>query len=320
MATSVVEHLAARTQYFSDSYIVRWLLQNSLGRSYHEAYPDSKLPERWEYYIDQPTPAGLLRIYPLHVLELLEPCCGSGNFLCEAFDMFVAMYQEQHPDWSAAAIAERVLERHLYGMDIDPLVVEEAQERLFNQAACFAGTTALPAPNIVALPDMLGSLRRPTLFEPIHPCLERQYAVVVTNPPYMTSGKMPVLLKEYLERHYEFGKRDLCTAFIQRCLELCSQGGRVAMITQQSWMFLRSFTELRRDLLRTVTLETLGHLGDKAFAEIGGGVVATAMFVFGNSTPDPEHRMTAIRLVGLPSPDEKARVLRDVARSLKESL
>ncbi|MCZ7570454.1 MAG: BREX-1 system adenine-specific DNA-methyltransferase PglX [Ardenticatenaceae bacterium] len=75
--------------------------------------------------------------------------------------------------------------------------------------------------------------------------LDRRYAVVVTNPPYMGSGNMDAPLKNYVSRHYPSGKRDLYAAFILRCLELCRPNGRVAMVTQQSWMFLRSFADLR---------------------------------------------------------------------------
>ncbi len=93
-------------------------------------------------------------------------------------------------------------------------------------------------------------------------------------------------------------------------------GGRVAMITQQSWMFLRSFAELRGGtdgLLRTITLDALAHLGAGAFEEISGEVVQNAMFILVQQQPGPEHRLNAIRLVGLKSPQEKARVLREVA-------
>ena len=157
--------------------------------------------------------------------------------------------------------------------------------------------------------------------------LDRKYAVVVTNPPYMGSGNMDMPLKKYVERHYKPGKRDLYAAFILRCLELSRTGGRVAMITQQSWMFLRSFTELRAvadekladarkkaeftGLLRETAIESLAHLGANGFEEISGEVVQNAMFVLANAAPHAEHRMTAFRLVGLKSGPEQARVLRE---------
>ena len=75
--------------------------------------------------------------------------------------------------------------------------------------------------------------------------LDSRYAVVVTNPPYMGSKNMDTPLKKYVEKYYPSGKRDLYAAFILRCFELCRLNGRVAMVTMQSWMFLRSFAELR---------------------------------------------------------------------------
>lgn len=74
--------IAAATQLFTEPYMVQWLLQNSLGRSYHEAYPDSTLPESWTYYIRnrperQPAPESPR---PLEALDLIDPCCGSGQF------------------------------------------------------------------------------------------------------------------------------------------------------------------------------------------------------------------------------------------------
>src|SRR5205085_2142767 len=111
--------IAAATQLFTEPYMVKWLLQNSLGRSYHEIYPGSALPMTWEYYI-RPDTLGKPAVTDLASLTLLDPCVGSGHFLREAFDMLVAMYREQQPNLSAVEIADRVLSQHLHGIDIDP--------------------------------------------------------------------------------------------------------------------------------------------------------------------------------------------------------
>ena len=141
---------------------------------------------------------------------------------------------------------------------------------------------------------------------------------------------MDMPLKRYIEQYYKPGKRDIYAAFILRCLQLCRSNGRVAMITQQSWMFLRSFAELRAlphdqlaeaqkkgqytGLLRESSIEALAHLGPNGFEEISGEVVQNAMFVLANRAPSAEHRMIAFRLVGLKSAAEKGRVLREAAR------
>lgn len=75
--------------------------------------------------------------------------------------------------------------------------------------------------------------------------LSRRYDVVCTNPPYMGSKNMATVLKDFVGKHYAPGKRDLYAAFILRCRELAAEGGYVAMVTQQSWMFLRSYADLR---------------------------------------------------------------------------
>lgn len=155
--------------------------------------------------------------------------------------------------------------------------------------------------------------------------LSRRYDVIAANPPYMGSKNMGEMLKRYVEQHYTSGKRDLYAAFILRCKELSLVGGRVAMVTQQSWMFLRSFAELRaveedklkrlktcafRGLLRDTTIETLAHLGPGAFGEISGEVVNIVLFTLTNIEPRIEHRITAFRLIGPKSPEEKQIKLR----------
>ena len=77
--------------------------------------------------------------------------------------------------------------------------------------------------------------------------LSRRYDVVCTNPPYMGSKNMEPVLKAFVAKHYASGKRDLYAAFILRCRELAVEDGHVAMVTQQSWMFLRSYAELRAE-------------------------------------------------------------------------
>jgi len=159
-------------------------------------------------------------------------------------------------------------------------------------------------------------------FDFLRLCMD-QYDVVYTNPPYMGSKNMGKELKDFVAHAYPQGKRDLYAAFILRCLEMAEQNGYVGMVTQQSWMFLRSFADLRalpedrlqkaegtfKGLLRETTIETLAHLGPHAFSEIGGEVVNTALFSFRKIAPPKEHTMTAFRLIAPKSPQEKDRLL-----------
>lgn len=432
--------IAAATQLFTEPYMVQWLLQNSLGRSYHEAYPDSKLPQTWDYYIrnrpeGQEPPA---HPRPLEALDLIDPCCGSGHFLREAFDMFAAMYREQHPELSAAEIADRVLARHLHGIDLDPRAAQLAALTLYLRAWELVREEArqqrrplsaigyrLSAINIASTPsglsagalqrhlrrhpedrvlrpllegvfaaleqaDILGSLLRPaehidtaikalqgthqvamdfeaddaalrrTITElarrdpaelkkvlldrvaksfaaeagagdvaadlfgreaergvRLLQLLDRKYAVVVTNPPYMGARNLDQMVKGYIERYFAEGKRDLYSAFMIRCLELCYPEGRSAMITMHGWMFLRSFTQLRKSevlennrgmfagILQSTSIEGLVHLGRHAFSEADPPSNAV-MFALRNAKPSDRFCIWAHRMIASKPADQQA--------------
>lgn len=140
--------------------------------------------------------------------------------------------------------------------------------------------------------------------------LTRRYDVVVTNPPYAGSKNLDPPVKTFVERGYKDGKRDLYAAFIIRCLEFAHNGGYVGMITQQSWLFLRSFVKLRERVLTNAAVTSLAHLGAGSFEEISGEVVNVALFTLRKDVPGAGHRIDAFRLVGPRSPGEKNRLLR----------
>lgn len=147
--------------------------------------------------------------------------------------------------------------------------------------------------------------------------LGRRHDAVVTNPPYAGSKNLSPRLKAFVEREYKEGKRDLYAAFIQRCRDFAWRGRYVGMVTQQSWLFLRSFAALRKDVLERTAVATLAHLGPRAFEEIGGEVVNIALFTLRTVPPEPEHRIVAFRLVGPKSPGEKDALLRQAIHAIR---
>ena len=126
--------------------------------------------------------------------------------------------------------------------------------------------------------------------------LSPKYHVVVANPPYMGSGAMNPMVKEFAKERYENSKADLFACFIDRGSELSKPTGYTAMITMQSWMFLSAFERLRIELLESKTLLCMAHLGPGAFSTISGEVVQTAAFVFKNCRY-PEFRPAFQRLI-----------------------
>jgi len=137
----------------------------------------------------------------------------------------------------------------------------------------------------------------------------KRYDVVATNPPYMGSKNMGKDLKKYVQSVYPEGRRDLYAAFIQRNREWLDERGIVAMVTQQSWMFLRSFVKMREIILKENCINTLAHLGSHAFTEIGGEVVNAVLFTIERTIPRIEHRILSLRLTGGKSATEKKMLL-----------
>jgi hypothetical protein len=142
------------------------------------------------------------------------------------------------------------------------------------------------------------------------------YDVVVTNPPYAGSGNLNPRLKTFLEKEYKEGKRDLYAAFILRCRDFCKPDSYVGMVTQQSWMFIKSFEALRKDVLEQTTVATLAHLGPRAFEEISGEVVNIVLSTLSARPPEKEHCIIAFRLVHEASPQAKDTVLKQMVKKL----
>lgn len=150
----------------------------------------------------------------------------------------------------------------------------------------------------------------------------RRYDIVFTNPPYMASSNTNDTLGEFLKLAYPDSKSDLYAAFIQRCIEFLQDGGRLGMITQQSFMFVSSYERLRERILDRMDIEAVGHLGPRAFEEISGEKVNTAMFTL-RSEPDFKRRKNAVgtyfRLVQGEG-EEKEIAFRLALEQLKEKL
>lgn len=103
--------------------------------------------------------------------------------------------------------------------------------------------------------------------------LSQQYSWVITNVPYLARGKQSDVLKDYCEKHHPAGKNDLATVFLDRCLQMNTQGGHTSVVLPQNWLFLTSYKKFREQLLTQDTWNILARLGPGAFDTISGEVV-----------------------------------------------
>lgn len=166
------EDIPAATQLFTPNWIVKYLVQNSLGRLWLMANPTSTLATKWEYYIQpaEQTPEVNAQLDDLiqaritedgatlnpESLTLLDPACGSGHILVEAYDLLRDIYLER--GYRRQDIPRLILEKNLYGLDIDDRAAQLAgfallmkaradDRRLFEQAVAL---------NVLALQEAKG--------------------------------------------------------------------------------------------------------------------------------------------------------------------
>ena len=356
------EDIPAATQLFTPNWIVQYLVQNSVGRLWLMANPTSTLASQWPYYIQpaEQTPEVQAQLGALiqariredgetlnpETITVLDPACGSGHILVVAYDVLKAIYLER--GYQLRSIPRLILEKNLYGLDIDDraaqlaafallmkaraddrrlfvdppklnvlslqeskgLDLEELSTNLapfgigresiksllgtFEHAKTFGSLIQVPTGLNGQLAAMTTGLQQalqdgdlfarqgakevlPLVWQAL--VLGMQLDAVVANPPYMGNKGMNPALKEYARRSFPSSKSDLFAMFIERAFQWCESTGFTSMVTMQSWMFLSSYQDMRSALLRDRTIQTMAHLGARAFSEISGEIVQTTAFV-----------------------------------------
>ncbi|HBW1993575.1 TPA: BREX-1 system adenine-specific DNA-methyltransferase PglX, partial [Klebsiella pneumoniae] len=120
------EDIPAATQLFTPNWIVQYLVQNSVGRQWLQTYPDSPLKGKMDYYIEpaeqtSEVQAHLAAITPASIepesIKVLDPACGSGHILIEAYNVLKNIYEER--GYRARDIPQLILGNNIFGLDID---------------------------------------------------------------------------------------------------------------------------------------------------------------------------------------------------------
>src|SRR5690554_191252 len=147
------EDIPAATQLFTPNWIVQYLVQNSVGRQWLQTYPDSPLRDQMPYFIEpgeQPpeVQAQLDETVPDAIdpesIKVLDPACGSGHILVEAYKILKAIYEER--GYRSRDIPQQILKHNLFGLDIDDragqlagfalmMLAREDDRRLFSRVA-----------------------------------------------------------------------------------------------------------------------------------------------------------------------------------------
>lgn len=365
------ERVPAVTQLFTPDWIVRYMVENSLGRLWLEGHPNDELKSRWEYYLDEPgqdeeVQKQLNKIREEYQnikpedIKVIDPAMGSGHILVYAFELLMQIYGSY--GYSERDAAKSIVENNLYGLDIDNrayqlayfavmmkarqynrrilsdetkchvYAIQESNDINRNQLNYF-GTGLSEIEKNSALLQILGLLdtftdakeygsildvkkynwkllrnfikvidadgqmaiesigieftrdRLCTLIE-IGEVMASKYDVVITNPPYLGSNGMNIKLSEYVKENYFNSKSDLGIVFIERCIDFSKSNKFIALIVMHTWMHTITYEKFRISLLDNISIQTMIHLGTRAFEDISGEVVQTTSFTMVNTNID----------------------------------
>ena len=335
------ENVPAVTQLFTPDWIVKYMVENSLGKLALESTGiNESLKTNWKYYIESELDESSEKI-KIEDVKILDPAMGSGHILVYAFDLLFEMYENL--GWSTKDSVLSILKNNLYGLEIDEragqlasfalmmkarekfsrlfsvlkreeafklntLIIEESNklsEKIrnkvkdnnlnnlskiiedFEDAKEYGSILKLETIDKETLEKEFNLLKESLdneqgtlifnedelnisieedleLIESLiaqHIALTNKYEAVVTNPPYMGGKGFSPKLKAYVEKNYKDSKTDLFAVFIERCNEFTKKNCYTSMITMQSWMFLSSFENLRKNIIEKTEIKSLLQLG-----------------------------------------------------------
>ncbi|ONI39096.1 hypothetical protein AN639_02610 [Candidatus Epulonipiscium fishelsonii] len=305
------EQIPATTQLFTPDWIVKYMVENSLGKIIIEKLDVDPKLMNWKYYLPEAEQTEevkqQLKIvnnhnFKLEELKIIDPCMGSGHILVYAFDVLMQVYESQ--GYSSREAVRLIIENNLYGLDIDERAYQLSYFAIMMKARKydirFLNRGIEPqvyCPRNYSDGEEFGSLLIVDKLEEMsqeqdhklnlntwnfRKVLSKKYDVVITNPPYKGSGDLNDTLNNYIKEYFPDSKADMFATFIERCLQLANKNGYVAMITMHSWMFLSRYEKLRTKLLN-IDIVSMAHLGTRAFEEIGGEVVQTTAWIMRKS-------------------------------------
>ena len=251
----------------------------------------------------------------LHIepeMKLMDPACGGGNFLLYCLDVLAEEHLTKANNSKEMVEGLNRILGNIYGYEIDPYLAVVASINL--RLKCVALLTkhcghcdiydfnsfspqiffpvedtiggALDAsflPQTIRMVGKQSGVKIQDVFQEID--------IIATNPPFQTVKGMDEKQKEYLKHYYPHCKCDMCNAFIELSSKLLKIGGKAGLVTQNSWMYLDSFTSFRETLLSRCTIQSIWELGSNAFYDLNGEKTNVALLRFENSLPQPESKV-----------------------------
>ncbi len=253
------KHLLYATQFFTDTYMVRYLVDRIL-----EIYPE---PEK---------------------VLFVDPSSGGGNFLTYLYGTLYEIYAGM----GLENISEYILTNNLLGYDLDSELSQIASLSLYILAYKKSGSLEQPVIYNFGgyTGDFVGTLNRDVVSTVINgknyndvitnARIQGKRVVFITNPPFMGRRDMATNLKNYIQINYPSAKGDLCFAFLLSMLRQMQEGDAVAVVSQNGWLNLSSMKNFRREIIDEYSLINCVDLGSNAFKNINGEKTNVILAIF----------------------------------------
>lgn len=249
--------------------------------------------------------------------KILDPACGGGNFLLYCIDLFFKETSFPTNNKSKCISKMQSILDKVVGYEIDPQLALVASINLKLKCICMLSDLKYSitpndfiffSPNIYfpinktiggALEYGKNKQKLNKVGSEYNEEIDNIFAGVdalVTNPPFQTIKGMTDKLKQFLKEYYPLSKCDMCNAFIELSKDVLACDGIAGMVTQNSWMYLDSFEELRRTLLLNCSINQIWELGTNAFYDLNGEKSNVALLLFRKSQPQNDNKVRLISL------------------------
>lgn len=284
----------SQTQFFTEEYMIQFLIKN--------------IPQI------------------INAKKILDPCSGGGNFLVECFEKICTFDNEECTESKVIEMSKR-----LYGYDIDASITRIAVVNIRIRALsilCKQGKKSSiqiwnkVLPNIfcpVEKDTIVGSLAkdnrlvRNILTDELQ---ENNKAlgdanVVITNPPFASVKGMSVEQKLFLKQCYPLSNCDTCVSFMETIETMMLPAGVCGIVSQNAWMYLKSFKNARESFLKSYQFYNIINLGAGAFIDLSGEKSNVSLLIFGKNLLRGEQTETVIQNLTMDTLSEKIKKIED---------
>ena len=283
------------TQFFTDRYMVKFLVKSSLNN-----FSDDELSS----------------------IKIIDPACGGGNFIVEVIEE-IHSRQKKYPD----KILD-IIQKNLYAYDIDPflsylcsinILIKLMELGVIKEILKVPFKFNVYSDSCNPFGALLKRGEKHQLLNvstgktiPYINIFNNQFHVVITNPPFKGKRILDSEVRDYLKKTYPLCKGDLCNAFLLRSHELLIDKGIGSFVSQNSWMFLDSYIAMRKYILTMVQIQQIVDLGSDSFCDLSGEKANVCLFSF--QLKKPEDKFPIVNMKSLNYQDKSKMLERGVLK------